>query len=80
MTETFKQRDEHAGPRAVHLGQDHIEKSRIEAAVPEDRGPVFHSDGSGFHALPQQPADVTHSLPSESEIATPPEKSRSRLL
>ena len=61
MAETFKDRDEHRGIPAPHLGQNHHEKSRIEARASRDSGPEFASPSNpDYHEQPQQPADVTH--------------------
>jgi hypothetical protein len=62
MAETFKERSEHRGKPAPHLGQDHYEKSRIEAAASRNDVPTFASEGKvgDSHEQPQQPADVTH--------------------
>ena len=60
MTETFKNRDDHRGNPAPHLGQDHYEKSRIEAAAGPDTGPTFVAGSKAhYHEQQQQPADVT---------------------
>jgi hypothetical protein len=62
MAETFKDRDEHRGKPAPHLGQDHYEKSRTEAAAGGDTGPAPESGGKAadHREQPEQPADVTY--------------------
>jgi hypothetical protein len=63
MGSTFKDRDEHRGIPAPHLGLDHYEKSKVEErATGCDRGPTFDAnstdDRGEFHEQPQQPVDV----------------------
>jgi len=62
MAETYKDRDEHRGKPAPHLGQDHSEKSRIEIAAGEDKGPTFTpaNTAGDYREQPQQPVDVTY--------------------
>jgi hypothetical protein len=71
MAETFKDRDEHRGNPAPHLGQDHHEKSKIEARAGRDRGPEFVSSGDpDYNEQPQQPADVTRRAQSDIEAGS----------
>jgi hypothetical protein len=62
MAKTFKAREEHRGQPVPHLGQDHYEKSRIEAAASGDDGPSFESDEEAVvrQRPPQQPADLAY--------------------
>ncbi|MDB5525031.1 MAG: hypothetical protein JWM58_2794 [Rhizobium sp.] len=62
MTETFKDRDEHRGNPAPHLGQDHYEKSKVESrAAGRDSGPTFTPENKPeYREQPQQPADATY--------------------
>jgi hypothetical protein len=78
MAETFKGRDDHRGKPAPHLGQDHYEKSRIEAVAGHDDGPTFAaSDGSGdYHEQPQQPADVTYRAQRDIEKGSEPNRGK----
>jgi hypothetical protein len=60
MAETFKDRDEHRGNPAPHLGQDHHEKSQIKAHAGRDEESQSAQSGDpDYHEQQQQPADVT---------------------
>lgn len=77
MAETFKDRAEHRGQPAPHLGQDHFEKSGIEIAAGSDDGPAFaRGDKPGnYHEQPQQPADVTYQAQQAIEQGSQPNRS-----
>jgi hypothetical protein len=78
MAETFKDRGEHRGKPAPHLGQDHYEKSRTEAAAGGDRGPTFASgdEAGGYHEQPQQPADATYRAQKTIEQGSEPNRDK----
>ncbi len=78
MAETFKERSEHRGHSAPHLGQDHCEKSATEGAGRRDDGPTFPSEDKrdDYHEQPQQPADVTFRAQREIEKGSEPTRGR----
>jgi len=69
MAITYKERDEHRGNPAPHLGQDHFEKSKVvNAAARKDKGPSTEDAAFGDHK--QQPADANQRAQRSIETGT----------
>lgn len=77
MTPPSRQRDEHRGNPAPHLGQDHFEKSRIEGgAVGRDAGPTFApTPDDRNHDSVGQPGDANQLARDSIEKSSPADRS-----